>query len=152
MREPTIDISDAFDADSIYENRRRVYGQCFHCMRPKVDCFCDAIPRIDNRLPILILQHRHERRHPFNTVRITERALADCQVLIGFKTDFRSAALPILPGAGLLYPGEESQLLPSPTLASADSKASPRAAESTLSLNTSPSPRDATLYRMPSSA
>ena len=114
-QESTINFPDGIDAGSVYDNRRRVYGHCFHCLRPKVDCFCAEIPHIANRIPILILQHRRERRHPFNTVRITERALANCHVLIGFKTDFLSAALPIHPGAGLLYPGKQSQLLPGPT-------------------------------------
>lgn len=76
-----------------------------------VDCFCAEIPRIENRTPILVLQHRRERRHRFNTVRITARALQNCQVLIGYTSEFAQSRLPIKPGAGLLYPGADSQLL-----------------------------------------
>lgn len=92
-------------------NRRHAYGQCYGCLRPRVDCFCEEIPRIANQTNILILQHRRERRHRFNTVRITERALLNSHVMIGYTEEFASAKLPIQSGAGLLYPGPTSRCL-----------------------------------------
>ena len=46
-------------------------------------CFCEAIPQIDNRTDVLILQHVGERFHPFNTARIVQKSSAplpcDCR-------------------------------------------------------------------------
>lgn len=97
--------------ESGYINRRRKYGHCHRCLRPMIDCFCDAIPQIENRTNILILQHRRERQHRFNTVRIVERALQNCQVLIGYKEDFTSMELPFTRQVGLLYPGSDARYL-----------------------------------------
>jgi len=44
-------------------------------------CFCESIPRIDNRTNILILQHVGERFHPFNTARIVQKTLSRCHLI-----------------------------------------------------------------------
>lgn len=108
---PSPTAGNANEANA-YHQRRFVYGHCHHCRRPRIDCFCAEIPRVANRTSILILQHRRERKHPFNTVRIAERALVNCEVLIGYTGEFATMDLPIQPGAGLLYPGCDSTLLP----------------------------------------
>lgn len=97
--------------ESSYINRRQNYGHCHSCLRPTIDCFCDAIPSIENRTDILILQHRKERQHRFNTVRIVERALRKCRVLIGYKEDFAGMDLSFGRRVGLLYPGNEARCL-----------------------------------------
>jgi len=97
--------------NSPYEKRRASFGHCHACLRPAIDCFCAEIPSIANQTKILILQHRRERRHPFNTVRITERALTNCQVAIGYKEAFATAPASLAPDAGLLYPGVDAMLL-----------------------------------------
>ncbi len=55
--------------------------RCYQCFRPLSLCFCDAIPRIENRTDVLILQHVGERFHPFNTARIVQKALRHCRLI-----------------------------------------------------------------------
>ena len=84
--------------------------RCYACFRPRGDCFCAAIPRIDNRTEVLILQHVHERFHPFNTARIVRRALANSSLLVD-QTSCLAARLALRSRAGLLYPGAEATLI-----------------------------------------
>ena len=58
-------------------------GRCYDCFRPHCDCFCAEIPRIDNQTEVLILQHKRERFHPFNTARIVRKALQHSNLLVG---------------------------------------------------------------------
>lgn len=85
--------------------------RCYECWRPKSLCFCEAIPRIDNRTGILILQHVGERSHPFNTARIVRKALRECQLIVDHNRRFAALDLPIQAGAGLLYPGADAPTL-----------------------------------------
>jgi DTW domain-containing protein YfiP len=85
-------------------------GRCYACFRPKGACFCASIPRIDNRTEVLILQHRRERFHPFNTARIVHRALGNSH-LVADHTRNLARRLQLKPGAGLLYPGPAAQLI-----------------------------------------
>ena len=55
--------------------------RCYQCFRPMSLCFCEAIPQIDNRTDVLILQHVGERFHPFNTARIVQKALRRCHLI-----------------------------------------------------------------------
>jgi DTW domain-containing protein YfiP len=66
---------------------------------------------IENRTPILVLQHPRERRHPFNTTRLLELCLTDVRVLVDHGNVLReeSSPLPLLPGAALLYPGPRAR-------------------------------------------
>ena len=84
--------------------------RCYACFRPAKDCFCDTIPAIDNRTNILILQHKRERFHRFGTARIVNRALRNSELSVGLDGRFE-AGLGLKPGAALLYPGPESELL-----------------------------------------
>ena len=86
-------------------------GRCYVCFRPKVECFCDAIPSIENRTEVLILQHIRERFHPFNTARIVHRALKNSTLLVDHIDRLASAGLPLKPQAGILYPGAEAVLV-----------------------------------------
>lgn len=85
-------------------------GRCYGCFRPWEDCFCDVIPAIDNRTAVLILQHKRERFHRFGTARIVRRALQNSELYVGLDGQF-AAGLPLRPGAGLLYPGPDAELL-----------------------------------------
>jgi DTW domain-containing protein YfiP len=85
-------------------------GRCLGCFRPQRDCYCVAIPTIDNQTEILILQHRRERFHPFNTARMVRRALRNAS-LVSDHIPGLAARLAIGPRAGLLYPGPGAELL-----------------------------------------
>lgn len=85
-------------------------GRCFVCFRPLADCFCAAVPTIDNRTPVLIVQHRRESFHRFNSARIVRRALVNCQLLVDH-TPKLVERLETRPGDGLLFPGAGSRRL-----------------------------------------
>jgi len=85
-------------------------GRCYECFRPKAACFCDVIPRIDNQTEVLILQHRRERFHPFNTARIVHKALRNSRLLVDYTSNLASQ-LQLKPRAGLLYPGPTTRLI-----------------------------------------
>ena len=85
-------------------------GRCYGCFRPTDDCFCAAVPTIENLTEVLILQHMRERFHPFNTARIVHRALKRSRLLVDHTPNL-AARLSLQPGAGLLFPGPGAQLL-----------------------------------------
>ncbi len=92
--------------------------RCYRCFRPASLCYCHTLPTIDNATPVLILQHLGERDHPFNTARMVQHSLRQCEVVTGYPAAIASKPLPLLPGAGLLYPKPGARLLPE--LAAAD--------------------------------
>jgi DTW domain-containing protein len=83
-------------------------GRCYGCWRPRQACFCAAIPRIDNRTEVLILQHQRERSHRFNTARIVHNSLHNSRLLVDHIGRLASR-LNLKAGAGLLYPGPGAQ-------------------------------------------
>ena len=85
-------------------------GRCHCCFRPLCHCYCAAIPYIRNQTEVLILQHRREHFHPFNTARMVHRALCNSSLLVDH-TPGLAARLALRPHAGLLYPGAGSELL-----------------------------------------
>ncbi|MEA1951659.1 MAG: tRNA-uridine aminocarboxypropyltransferase [Planctomycetota bacterium] len=91
--------------DSLQDKR------CYHCFRPRGDCFCESIPSIANKTEVLILQHVRERFHAFNTARIVQRALQNSRLLVDHNDRLAEARLPLKPHAGLLYPGPGGELI-----------------------------------------
>jgi DTW domain-containing protein YfiP len=85
-------------------------GRCFECFRPKPACFCTSIPLIWNKTEVVILQHRRERFHRFNTARIVRKALHNSQMWADY-TDNIARRLELKPRAGLLSPGPTATLL-----------------------------------------
>ncbi len=85
-------------------------GRCYDCFRPTAMCFCAAIPTIDNRTEVLILQHRREHFHRFNTARIVHKGLRNSQLLTD-RTGNLAQRIQLKPRAGLLYPGPTATLL-----------------------------------------
>lgn len=84
--------------------------RCYDCFRPLEGCYCAAIPSVDNQTQVLILQHRRERFHPFNTARIVRKALNNSQLLVDH-TRRLATRLVLRPGAGLLFPGPSATLI-----------------------------------------
>lgn len=85
-------------------------NRCYECFRPKSACFCAAIPLIDNRTEVLILQHRRERFHPFNTARIVHKALRNSRLLVDHTRNL-VGRFQLKRRAGLLFPGPGAQLV-----------------------------------------
>lgn len=85
--------------------------RCADCFRPFDLCYCDAITEIATRTEFLILQHRKERMHPFNSARIAARALTNATLVCDRNDQLAKMNLPIKPSAGLLYPAKDARLL-----------------------------------------
>jgi DTW domain-containing protein len=66
---------------------------------------------VDNRTPVLILQHPRERTHPFGTARLTALGLRKSEVLVDFAGCLRrdASALGELAGSALLYPHAQAR-------------------------------------------
>ncbi|SMP75571.1 conserved hypothetical protein [Neorhodopirellula lusitana] len=88
-------------------------GRCHSCFRPKSLCFCALIPTVANQTDVLIMQHRRERSHPFNTARIVSQSLQKCRVMVAYNHELaeRFATMPLHDNVGLLYPGDDAKLL-----------------------------------------
>lgn len=84
--------------------------RCYACLRPVSECYCATLPTIANRTEVLILQHRRERFHPFNTARIVRRSLLNSTLLVDH-TPRLAEQLQLKPRAALLYPGAEATLI-----------------------------------------
>jgi hypothetical protein len=74
-------------------------------------CVCALVPRIMNRTPVVILQHKRERRHPLGTVRLLRLALERVRVEVAYQESV--PPLPLPEGTALLYPGPEARELDS---------------------------------------
>ncbi len=80
---------------------------CYRCFRPSRACLCPAIPRVDNRTQIAVLQHPRERTHPFGTARLAELGLCRVEVIVDYVGRVRKdpELLGALDQTALLYPG-----------------------------------------------
>lgn len=59
----------------------------------------------------MILQHVKERFHAFNTARIVRHALKNSTIIVDQTKTLAETALPFAENTGVLYPGEDAQLL-----------------------------------------
>lgn len=84
-------------------------SRCVRCRRPIDRCYCDLIPAVENETPVLILQHRREREHPFNTARMVAASLSRCDLVVDHIAPIaeRLRGGLLSPGAALLYPGDD---------------------------------------------
>lgn len=82
---------------------------CARCRRPATVCYCAALPRLQTRTKIVILQHPRERDVPIGTARMASLCLPAAELHVGIRWDDHAplaAALgdPARPPI-LLYPG-----------------------------------------------
>lgn len=84
---------------------------CYACQKPQVTCVCGAIPRIDNRTFVHVLQHPRERTHPFGTARFARLGLSHSDVRVAWDANVRETERPSwLPSdAVLLYPSPDAR-------------------------------------------
>ncbi|MCB9564602.1 MAG: DTW domain-containing protein [Kofleriaceae bacterium] len=83
--------------------------RCPRCRRPLSVCYCAALPRLETRTRVVILQHPRERDMPIGTARMASLALPGAALHVGVRWDdhgpLRAAlADPARPPI-LLYPG-----------------------------------------------
>jgi len=54
--------------------------RCYACLRPHNLCYCDKMPTVDTETRVVILQHPHERTHPFGTARLAKLCMPNATV------------------------------------------------------------------------
>ena len=84
--------------------------RCAGCALPLATCLCALVVRVDNRVPLLVLQHPREAREAKGSTRLLARCLGRCRVVVGEEFDDATLA-PLLHGGGrrsvLLYPSDD---------------------------------------------
>ncbi|MDB4961143.1 MAG: hypothetical protein JWP01_1142 [Myxococcales bacterium] len=82
---------------------------CARCRRPTVVCYCEALPRLDTRTKIVILQHPRERDMPIGTARMASLCLPQAKLHVGARWSESAPLAKALADPGyppiLLYPG-----------------------------------------------
>jgi len=79
---------------------------CPRCKRPTKVCYCAALPRLETRTRVVILQHPRERDMPIGTARMASLALPGATLRVGMQwTEDALADVLAGPPAILLYPG-----------------------------------------------
>lgn len=86
---------------------------CPRCRRPPIVCYCAALPSLETRTKVVILQHPRERDMPIGTARMASLCLAGSSLHVGVRWD-DSAELAALLGDParppiLLYPAAEAK-------------------------------------------
>ena len=82
---------------------------CFQCFRPAAACYCHLIPTINNKTDVVILQHSHERDHPFNSARMVKLALKRCRLIHGDVKRLSKIEFDLSARSGVLYPSPDAR-------------------------------------------
>ena len=56
--------------------------RCSQCQRPAQHCYCEQLMPRQNRFPVKLIQSKKESRHPFNTGRMAQISLSNCETLV----------------------------------------------------------------------
>lgn len=83
-----------------------VRPRCLDCLRPAAMCRCRELPRVPTRTRIVVLQHPHERMHPFGTARLVRLCMPNASVHVpcpGFRGTL-AEPIDVPPDAAVLYP------------------------------------------------
>ena len=54
--------------------------RCYRCLRPQDLCYCHKLPSVPTATRVVILQHPHERTHPFGTARLAKLCMPNASV------------------------------------------------------------------------
>lgn len=99
--------------NNAYKNESRAF--CPQCEFLKSRCLCDTIRPIENKVKVVILQHKSETRHALNTTRILVKSLTNISLFIGedFANNEELNAILKDPKnkCALVFPGDESIVL-----------------------------------------
>jgi len=90
-------VTDALD---------EITGRCYRCLRPRRMCFCATLPTVPTRTNVVILQHPHERTHPFNTARLVGLCMPNARVHVAYGglSEVLRCDVPVTDDAVVLYP------------------------------------------------
>ncbi len=79
--------------------------RCVACRMPERLCLCALVPRVDNRVPVVVVAHPQELQKPTNTGRFVPRCLARGALVLRTETPAPPA------GAALLFPSDDARPL-----------------------------------------
>jgi len=85
---------------------------CPRCRRPAVVCYCAALPRVETRSRVVILQHPRERDMPIGTARMATLAISGAELRTGMQWDADTLADTLHDSARppiLLAPGPDAR-------------------------------------------
>jgi DTW domain-containing protein len=87
--------------------------RCYRCLRPTALCHCADLPTVPTQTRIVILQHPHERTHPFGTARLARLCLPNASVHVPYAgyTGTLEQPLDVPADAVVLYPAPNAPLL-----------------------------------------
>lgn len=85
---------------------------CEKCQFVLADCICNQLQSVNNKIHVVVLQHRSEENNAKNTIRLAKLLYKRITVLTGENSDDFSElnSLPLATTA-LLYPGEDAETL-----------------------------------------
>ena len=85
---------------------------CQQCQRPKNACICAFAVKIDNDIPVIVLQHPNEVSQSKGTVSLLKQSLIQCEVIVGENFENSAVLLQRLKqyegNIVLLYPSEHA--------------------------------------------
>ncbi len=88
---------------------------CPRCEFLKARCLCDTIESIDNKIKIIILQHKTETKHALNSARILVKSLTNVSLIIGEDFTHNEELNRILEDrdnkVGLVFPADQAVVL-----------------------------------------
>ena len=87
--------------------------RCYRCLRPTGHCLCAQLPTVPTRTRVVVLQHPHERTHPFGTARLVRLCLPTASVHVpcaGY-TGTLEQRVELPPDAVVLFPSDDAPLL-----------------------------------------
>jgi DTW domain-containing protein len=87
--------------------------RCYRCLRPRPLCHCADLPSVPTQTRVVILQHPHERTHPFGTARLVRLMLPNSEVHVpwaGFTGTLEYRA-DVPDDTVVLYPRDDAPLL-----------------------------------------
>ncbi len=98
------------DDPSLVKTRPEMRETCFRCMKPTVMCVCPSFEPIDNKTPLIVIQHPREVRHPLGTVRLLKTGLKNVQVDVAFDLSPHGPGLQenLPEGCALLFPSDDA--------------------------------------------
>lgn len=86
-------------------------ARCYRCLRPAAMCRCAAMPTVPTRTRIVVLQHPHERMHPFGTARLVGLCMPNAEVhtAYGGLGGVLHCEPPLPADAAVLFPHRDAQ-------------------------------------------
>lgn len=77
---------------------------CAICERPVAVCYCSALVQIANKIKVVLILHPLEQKHPFNTGRIAQLCLSNCELIIAESFSEKALENLLSKPSALLYP------------------------------------------------